>query len=332
MTPPEPPPPSDALRDALRQIRWVHLDFVHEALGDLLLPQDDLRPAFAGDLWNSLFGLCLSQQRVIPGALEQLRRPATGSEPRLPQWALQGPVVGDGIAPAGALLRGRITLLGSAIQLLPASVAALALFESCGAGPARVPLTLRGVALAAQGEEAMAPADPLDPAQWRKSMAQGLGEAAMHDALRVWEAPESRPPARPGHVAVLLPSPLALHQDNRPLRTAPTFRQLVSAVQARVAGLAPAGLPLGLFAPGEKESWQQWAEAVPALRAEVREAGNPEHWSGTQRRTHPVTGIAGQCLFGRPASAALPWLRLGEALQVGGKVTHGCGVLRAMLL
>ncbi len=301
---PAPPwPPSPVLLEAIARLRWLRVEFVQMPLDDLVLPDH------CGHLWRSVLQPKLAARRSgILAALER-RRP-NGETVKL--WALEPPLT-TGVAPAGSSLAGAVVLFGEAVDFAGDVIEALKDFERQGVGVGRhyVPLQLTHWAVSGMPRADGGPDDPLD--------AREVVIAAAREA-------EGLPPSG---VEMQMLTQTELTVDNRCLRHAPSFGQLLHFGCRRLSQLSPADLPGGLFASGEVEGWQQWAATVPVLQ-DATTLIEGQRFSRNQARELPLRGLFGRVAFGAPASLAWPWLRLFEQLQLGKKQTHGQGVVRFM--
>lgn len=303
-----PAPASDALMSALQALRWVRVDFVQVAMGDVLVP------AFTGPVWRSVFGQLLERER--PGALQALeRRGADGRTAQL--YALHAPwadVLTDEVPngppaeseswiPAGQALEGSIALFGPAAdELLPAAIRALAAFGQRGIGTRGRYVPLR--------------------------LLQEQVQVTALDAAGVFRLAVDEVADRTSvGVDALFVTPTQLTRDGRPAVDAPSFHALLRAGRSRLTQLLPSSLPREPFAPGEITAWDDWAMRVALLRDATHVFGG-ERYSRNQDHVVPLRGIIGQAIYGQPATHAWPWLRLIEHLQLGKKTTHGQGVVR----
>jgi hypothetical protein len=302
--------PSPPLRSALAATEWLRLEFTHQALGDV-----ELQP-FKGDLWRSVFCMCLKDEDG-PAFEALYTRAGAAHGHRVHTWSLQPPLVNETWIPAGALLTSAVTLFGPSMLHAPACVKAMAAFENCGIGYGGQRVAMRLVDVCA-----------------RRLDERVNFDAAPNcvSALEVFNAAldelHGRPPCG---IELRLLTPMELIQNNVQVNAAPPFALLLRRVVGQIVAAAPHGLPDGLFASGEKYAWMEWADGVQTAFSATDDAGPGTGSSSRQDRSYSIQGQAGAVLYRSPASLALPWLRLAEWLQVGKKVHYGCGVVAARL-
>lgn len=301
MTPPA--GPSAVLREALNATRWVRLEASHEAMADLLCEE------FPGAFWRSVLGRNLSDIDGV--AFHALFDPADSARPE-PAWCLTPPADFGGWVPRGGRLDCAITLFGSATVHLESCLRALEAFERTGIGPQgqRSPLRLVG----AQLRTLSGVFAPISPAQ------------AM-TALEVFDTACLEAALPPGALQVDFVSPARFKKDSALLSELPPLELLVRRSMGRLVALAPAGLSEGVMARGEKHAWLDAVRPSQVLNQLSIDATTPGHYSGRQRRTYPLEGLKGSIAYSAPATIALPWLRLAEWVQIGGKTHFGFGVL-----
>jgi len=305
-----------AAPQALGALRWVHLEVSHQLQAPLSLEA----PFALGALYRSVFGLALKQRS---GAAFALFFSGQDDAPR-PWWWWPAEVGTATHLPAGALLVSRLTLQDSALEHLDACLAALADFYTHGLGARRAPALLTNVRV-------LAPWGPVlledkEPPCWH---ADALWQAAEDEALGLHKAQAAQ--AEQGGQAVCgvhvrACTPLYLKEGGRALRHAPTLQTLVRRSMGRAHLLLPAGT-------GALVDWQDkmtWLDAVSSMAAQDVQLAcvRVPRYSARQGRALHIDGVAGHWSYGPSALAVLPWLRLAEHLQLGGKTTLGFGTVQ----
>ena len=295
--------PSPMLQNALYATRWVRLEATHETLADLHCEE------FPGASWRSVLGRNLSD--IDGAAFHALFDPAASARPE-PGWCLAPPADFGGWVPRGGRLQCAITLFGATAAHLGACLRALHAFERNGIGPddRRSPLRLVG-------------------AQLRTPSGVFAPDSSAHvvNGLEVFDAACLEAVAPPGALQVDFVSPARFKKDSAPLRELPPLELLVRRSMGRLFALAPAGLSEGVMAPGEKLAWLDAVRSSLVLNQLSADATTPGHYSRRQRRTYPLEGFKGSIVYSAPATIALPWLRLAEWVQIGGKTHFGFGVV-----
>lgn len=302
-----------AAPDALSALRWVHLEVSHQLQAPLILEA----PFVLGALYRSVFGLALSQRS---GAAFELFFSGQDDAPR--PWWWWPPEVGTAThLPAGALLVSRLTLQESALPHLDACLTSLADFYTHGLGARRAPALLTDVRVLAPWGPV--PLDDKDPPCWR---ADALWHAAQEEALGLHKAQQAQEGQEACRVHVRACSPLYLKEDGRVLRDAPTLQTLVRRSMGRAHLLLPAGS--GALVPRQEK--MDWLESFGGMAAQDVQLAcvHVPRYSARQGRAMHIDGVAGHWSYGHTALAALPWLRLAEHLQLGGKTTLGFGAVQ----
>jgi hypothetical protein len=300
-----------AAPQALDALRWVHLEVSHQLQAPLTLEA----PFALGALYRSVFGLALSRRsgpafELFFGGHDEAPRP----------WWWWPPEVGTATRlPEGAVLVSRLTLQASALSHLDACLVALADFHTLGLGARRAPALLTNVRVLAPWGPV--PLDDKDPPCWH---ADALWQAAREEAIRLQEAQQEEEQARA--VQVRACTPLHLKEDGRALRCAPALDTLVRRSMAR-AHLLLAPSSGALLHGQDKADWLDHCSGVAPHGVQLACVRVPRY-SARQGRALHIEGVAGHWSYGPAALAALPWLRLAEHLQLGGKTTLGFGALK----
>ena len=301
----------------LAQVQWLHLEVVHVLQGDLQLTV----AASLGSLYRSVLGAALHTLSAeafecFAGSASDVLRP----------WWLWPPEVEDTLwLQAGSALRARLSLHPVALPHLDACVQALAAFEQRGLGALRVPAQLVEVRVLAP--EGVLPLHVAHQPQ------------ALWSAAEVWQAAAATPlPAEAGPALVLHAlTPLRLKCHDRLVTRPPALNVVLLACMTRLQALMSLnnGARPGhtwaheqaALSPQDKAAWLTWAtDWVPEM-AQMQRVG-VQRWSSRQQRNLRMDGLGGAWAYAAPAWVALPWLRLAEHWQLGGKTTHGFGVLR----
>jgi hypothetical protein len=279
----------------------VRLRFVHRLWGDLY------SEPFKGNLWHGLFGKCLHEADTRAFALLMGdRETQDGARP----WALCAPLMLDEWLPADSRVEGVLTLIGQdAIRCRDACISALSAMGRHGFGRERVGATLEQLGLCTPGSSRPLADESLSLWDW-------------------WQASADEGAATDG-ISLELSSPLRLKVEGDILRDVPSLELLMRRLLGRLVQLADPDA--GLFAPGEHRALIELARQSPVVAHHLTGVRWNRHSSRT-RQNMPFEGLLGRILYGAPAGVLLPWLRLAEVLQLGGKVTFGMGVLRAEIL
>ena len=289
---------------ALSHLQWVHLEVTHQLQGALSLEA----PYSLGALYRSVFGLGLHEQsedafQLFAGDQDDVLRP----------WWLWPPEIGaDTWLPAGVLLQCRLTLQVQALPHLDACLEAMSAFGEHGLGRQRVSAVLTDVRV-------ISPSGPVD-----------LGATAPErwTADAVWVAAQQE--AASGHVATLAVqahTPLRLKEGGQILRSAPSLETLVQRCLGRAQLLLPEGSG-ALLTRDAKATLLAACQGQPARGVALGSVRVPRY-SARQKRAMEIDGLVGTWSYaGADVSRVLPWLRLAEHLQVGGKTTLGFGAMR----
>lgn len=318
MTRDTPPPPlSDPPAGlALPGMQWFHLELTHRLLDDLTLPT----PGGLGALYRSVFGLAL--HRRAPALCE---RYAGDQSDSLRPWWLWPPDIGDETElPAGAVLRARFSLQAGAVSDVGACLQAFDDFGLLGLGTERSRAVLDDVVwLTPSGSVPVVvghvPAPWCAPDVWQAAQAELGGLSDPQGA--VWL--RSVTPLRLKFRSALITEPPPLSEVLQACFTR------LGALQ-RLAQPTATGHPTAWLSPEDKTAWIQWSCHLLPDRAWTQRA-QVHRWSSRQQRAIRIDGLMGTWAYPSAARAALPWLRLGEHLQLGGKTTVGMGAFNAHL-
>jgi hypothetical protein len=302
----------------LALLQWLHLEVTHVLQGELQLDT----AASLGSLYRSVLGAALHEH-----SSEAFECFAGGTSDVLRPWWLWPPEVGDDLwLPGGAVLKARLSLHPIALPHLGACVQALEDFGQRGLGTSRVPAQLVNVRVwAPQGVLPLSAAH-LPQARW--------------NAAQVWQAAAVNlpwPPAEAPPLVLHARTPLRLKCQDRLVNRPPALNVVLLACMKRLQALMSlhggarpghtwAHEPAALNAQ-HKAAWLTWATDFVPEAAQVDRVGL-RRWSSRQQRQMRIDGLSGAWAYAPPAWAALPWLRLAEHWQLGGKSTHGFGVLR----
>lgn len=284
-----PLPASTTLQAGLERLELLRLGFCHR-LEDELVAEP-----FKGSMWHGAFGACLHD--LAPRTYEVLMH----AEQQQRSWALRPPLLQDTRIPAGSELRGELVLTGDAVAHADACLAALDEMGRRGLGPRRAPAVLESTCV---GPRVTA----WDVFHRSSIVATQSCAAALDLHLR---------------------SPLRTRERGSPLRSPPSFAQLLKRSIARLVTLLP-DTGQGLFAPGEHAALMQTGEHVELLDHRI-ETVRWQRRSSRQQRTMPFDGLLGHLSFAPAAMAAYPWMALAEWWQLGSKTTFGLGIIEAVI-
>ncbi len=308
---------------ALPDLKWLHLESVHVLHGELMLDG----PGTLGNILRSVVGLALHQD--APTTAELFMGRASDSDAMRPWW--MWPQEPDGwCLAAGSMLRVRWSLSAVGLPHLAPLVQALEGIGRLGLGSNRVKADLTTVQLLSPYGP-MPLASALEPNAmwgahllWRHACAEAV--PLMTGAKEASSGPENR-------VWIRAHTPLRLKRRGELLLEAPSLDQLIAACIGRLDALAR-------LAPGfvarddtvwlERQVWVQWAQRFAALQPDT-DGVSLSRWSSRQRRSMVLTGLRGVWSYDASAVLALPWLRLAEHLQLGGKTSFGMGTLQIEL-
>lgn len=123
-------------------------------------------------------------------------------------------------------------------------------------------------------------------------------------------------------------SRLRLKEQGQVLRRAPTALQLARAVCRRLCTVQP-------VSAAEKDALYQLLSPlaqIVLLQDQTRQ-DELQRYSRQQQQQHPIEGLSGWWLYGGEAlPALLPWLAIGQWLQLGGKTSFGFGAIEWQLV
>jgi hypothetical protein len=308
---------------SLPELRWLHLESVHALRGDLSLGG----PGTLGNVLRSVLGLALHQQ--APATAERFMGRADEADALRPWWMWpQEP--DEGCFAAGAPLHVRWSLSATALHHLSPLVQALETIGRLGLGSQRVKADLVSLqVLSPYGTMSLSGAREPD-ATWS---AQMLWQQACTEAALQWSAAQAMPPGRFRPLWIRAHTPLRLKRRGELLLAAPALDQVINACMGRLDALARASadkLPRPDALWLERQVWLQWAQGFEPLHTETVDV-SLSRWSSRQRRSMVLSGLRGLWSYETLAVLALPWLRLAEHLQLGGKTSFGMGTLQVEL-
>lgn len=286
----------------LAQLRWVHLELTHQLQDDLTLDA----PFTVGALYRSVLGLGL--KKYSPEAFFVFFGDHT-KVPR-PWWCWAAETHSTIHLPAGTYLPARLSIQETALPHLSACLQAFTDFVHHGLGRQRIPALLTDVkVMAPTGVQTLT---EQAPPCWS---ADTVWQVAQQEAAQ-WVAP----------VQIQTHSPLYLKEDNQPLRHAPSLETLI----VRCMGRAKMLLPLdsgSLMSHQAKMDWQTYGRCILPQEVALLSTG-VSRYSARQGRAMYIEGLCGRWSYPPESLAALPWLRLAEHLQLGGKSTLGFGAVQ----
>ncbi|MHB1494485.1 MAG: CRISPR system precrRNA processing endoribonuclease RAMP protein Cas6 [Acidithiobacillus sp.] len=289
-------PVTKSLYDTWEDVSLLRLHFTIRSEGMIF-------PPFHGALWHGVIGAQLRQQD--PLAYLQLWEAAQGG-----RYALRAPFGPTEIA-AGQNTHFEITLWGDDIPLVNSVVAAV--MTACQSLGTRMTTHRRGSAaleaIHAYSLEGPTPLSVTDETSLRKGVIRG------GDLLNRFAS------MQPSAVRLTLESPLRFKDQNQLLRQHPTFPQLVKRLFGRLRQIRPETNDPAIFRITDDARqiqsngsvvWQDWAR-----------------YSARQHSEMAFGGLTGFLEYqGEQLTPFLPWLALGEWLQIGGKTTFGFGAYR----
>jgi len=268
-------------------------------------------PTFKGTVFHGALGWALAE--VSP----DLRRLLFASEGGFTERATPNPFA---LVPplhtgpefrAGEAFHFGLTLLGCAVDALAPCMAGLQAMAERGVGTNRVPFVIDVI-------EQRAP-----DGTWQAlfSPARGMWLASP----RVLNGTELPQPALTHEVEVAFLTPTSITEADAPCRNAPAFRTLMSRTLSRVLMIASElhGVDL-LDRPGKAE--------LLGLAGEVRTLMDATCWQEVERfspkeeRQRQFGGLMGLASYQGDMAPFIPWLALGQALQLGKKTSFGFGV------
>lgn len=254
-----------------------------------------------GAMYRSVWGRALHSR--LPQAFDLF---FNGNADLRPWWIRPADVGLSTQLPEGMLLRSRITLQESAWPYLNAALDSLSDFRVYGLGRERAPALLTDV-------RGMTP-----------SGAQPLGSAMPHfwDAASVWQVAQQETISL-APLQLHTHTPLRLKEGGNLLRHFPDMDTLVQRCMGRAQMLLPDGSG-ALLARDEKHAWLSSCKDLPAENVDLSHF-MVERYSARQGQSMPIEGVAGSWSYCAQSRHALPWLRLAEHLQLGGKTTIGFG-------
>lgn len=263
-------------------------------------------PDYAGGVWRGGFGMALKQ--LAPAAFDCLFGGALTDDPErdklfAPYMLVPPP---GGSLPAGQTCETELRLFGAATAHYAACREALARLGELGVGAARG----RFVLLAA------APLRPGEPPRWDDAASPVAALPAS-----AWCA--ATPEERMSRMRLSLQTPLRLKAGGRLIETAPEFAVFWARLVTRIhlaAGRA-------VLSAEARAALDEHAHAVALEHAAVRWM-DWTRYSARQKQAMPFGGLLGDLRYRGDLTPFAPWLRLGEALGVGGKTSFGLGAYR----
>lgn len=266
-------------------------------------------PDYAGGVLRGGFGMAL--RRVSLPAFDTLFGGALDDDPArdklfAPYMLIPPP---GGTLPAGETFEFELRLFGNATAHYPACRMALERLGELGVGAERSRFVLLATAALAPAGEPMwgdvaAPVAVATAVDWCRL-----------DAL----AAET--------VALELLTPLRLKAAGRLVETAPPFAVLWGRLVTRIHLAAGSAV----LSAAQRAELAERAQAVATVEATVRWV-DWSRYSARQQQSMTFGGLLGTLKYRGDLTPFLPWLRLGEALGVGGKTTFGLGAYRLVVV
>ncbi len=310
---------------ALDRLRILPLEVNARARAAIELPD------FAGSTLRGAFGralkdaVCVTSHRDCPACrvADDCAYPAIFEDQAVHPYRIDPPQGGATIE-AGAPFSFVVTLIGRAVEWMPAIVDAAVRMGESGLGRARGGFDVERVAvrvpsrvgstetLVAAGEPlaflAGARASPVTPAAFRLEVE----------------------PARSSRFSIEFPTALRLVEDGDVV-AAPTFALLVRALLRRAASLLREHEGVLLDLPdAEREELRARAASVSLVASDLARV-DQVRFSARQHRTMNLFGMRGRVTFEAregDVDPLLPLLALGVAIGVGKGTTFGLGRMR----
>jgi hypothetical protein len=277
--------------DFLLSFKLVNMVVTLQLQGDCSLP------AFKGSMWHGWFGHALKQ--VSESTFNVLYQQQDHEQPK--PYAIE-PGKDQKIEwRAGELIQFSLCLFGSACDLAPIVHKALSAGEALGLGKARTPVSL--VALNTTGP---------------------IGQVALYQACSLAEY-VAKPVTTNLSLSMLLQTPLRLKQQGKIIHNAQllTGKLLAGQAKRRLIQLAKYWVgpePDILEALARQNLVDEHAKLNTRLYFE-----DWQRYSLKQREFIPFGGFKGVINIHNCSPDLYQWLKIGEALQLGGKTTFGLG-------
>ena len=265
-------------------------------------------PGFSGSIWHGGIGQMLA--KASPQAFATLYQ----TEPESRLYAILPPAEAE--YPAGAIFELRMTLFGAGIECALAVAQAIAELGMIGLRPG--------------GSYDVIAISHLSPESEVRFFTTEQGFITLPQAhdLADWLHEEPAPGA---HSTVRLITPLRIKEGGELLRTAPCYAQLMRRVMSRIDQLAHAAQADTPLPKSERAALFAEAEAVNIASANVFPF-TIERRSARSGQQMQFEGLTGQVDYQGDMRRSLPWLRLAELIQVGGKTAFGFGGIEIEIL
>ena len=284
---------NDVLIDTLAAFPLMRLEFVIELQGDTELPE------YTGSMLHGFFGYALKSvnERVFQACYMQ----QGAQQPR--PYSVIPDLREKTHWQAGDLMRFEIKLFGEAHHISDATIAAVEAWQDKGLGENRTPYRLIAVNQIVAGKRTSSLgvnslASQMDPAYFDP---QWLTQCSLAN--------------------VYFTTPMRLKHHGSVIQCLPNTDELVKQIMHRF-----------------KLLFSHWvADDVRVMQEIIAATPPPEQVSATQHyvdvrwdrfskkmgKTIPLDGVKGHMQLAGPMQDVLPWLAVGEQLQIGGKTTFG---------
>lgn len=135
-----------------------------------------------------------------------------------------------------------------------------------------------------------------------------------------------QPPQKCDACHVHFRTPLRIKNGNDLLRIAPTAAQLIKRIFSRIDQLSYAAGEVTPLSKEQRGEIHQAADEVRMTKAEIELHGITRR-SGRSGQQMQFNGLVGNVDYTGELASVLPWLRLAQLTQVGGKTAFGFGGL-----
>ncbi len=276
------------------------------------LDADCALDSYKGSTFHGGLGRALAQVAPLMAARLYLESDDQASKP----FALEPPLTERTDVKAGELLQFRLTIFGDAVDGVGELVAALKRWGTNGLGPQRAPFTLVDIAV----RQAIGPAISLSP----RSLSRAAGMAKSVAQLATAANGSQILPDAVNSLVVTAETRLRIQHRGELLRAAPAPEVLMSAVGQRLLAVAAVAgvteLPTLRELLGNRD-----VVTDCHLSADYTHYADWQRYSLRDECHVPLGGVVGAWVYEGKVAPLLPWLAVGQWLQLGNKTTFGFG-------